>query len=406
MEDLDKRSTIMIVFVAALGYFVDVYDLILFSVLRIPSLKDLGVQGDELLNSGVFLLNMQMAGLLSGGILWGIWGDKRGRVSVLFGSILLYSLANIANATVQTVEGYAIWRFIAGVGLAGELGAGITLVSEVMSKEGRGLGTTLVAAIGVGGAVAAALVGNDFYWRTAYYIGGGLGLCLLVLRVSVYESGMFKAALGEDIQRGNLVMLLSSKERAFKYLCCFLVGVPIWYVVGILITLSPELGKALEMPELPVVSNAVLYSYLGLVVGDLVSGLLSQLLRSRRKVLAIFVLLTMLSSVMFVDNHGASLSRFYLFCFLVGFPAGYWAVFVTTASEQFGTNLRATVTTTAPNFVRGAVLPITTLFQYLRSDFGVLNSALAVGALCCSLALISVLGIQESFGKDLDYVEK
>lgn len=407
MEDTarHRHSLIFGVTVAALGYFVDVFDLILFSVVRVASLQSLGLEGDELLSTGLFLLNMQMAGMLAGGILWGIWGDRRGRVSVLFASILLYSLANIANGFVYSVEAYAMLRLLAGIGLAGELGAGITLVSEIMPKHARGYGTALVATVGVTGAIAAALISEYWDWRTAYFIGGALGMMLLVARIVVHESGMYERLKRSDVLRGDFLMLFRSRERLVRYLSCIFVGLPIWFVVGVLVTLSPEFGEALHMPERPVAGTAVLYCYTGLIFGDLGSGVLSQVLRSRKRAIGIFLGLTAVSCGAYLTAHGISLQAFYLLCGLLGVAVGYWAVFVTTAAEQFGTNIRATVATTVPNFVRGAVVPVTWCFQSLRHELGILGSGMVVGGVCICIAFLSLLSLGESFSADLEFVE-
>lgn len=403
---MNNRILSAAVIVSALGYFVDVYDLILFSVVRIASLKDLGLEGEALISEGVFLLNAQMFGMLLGGILWGVWGDKKGRISVLFGSILMYSVANILNAFVETVPQYAILRFLAGIGLAGELGAGITLVSESLPKEKRGYGTTLVASVGVAGAVAAALVADLFSWRTSYIVGGVMGLMLLVLRVAVHESGMFNKTKESPAIRGNFLMLFKNRNTLKKYLASILIGVPIWYVIGILVTFSPEFGKALSMAELPVAGRAVLWAYVGLVVGDIVSGVLSQILRTRKKVLLGFLLITAILCNIYFYSNGISLSNFYLLILGLGFAVGYWAVFVTIAAEQFGTNIRATVTTTVPNFVRGAVVLVTLSFESLRGHVGIIDSAVLVFVGVMTIATISALSLKETYGKDLDYVEE
>lgn len=400
-----SNTAVLAVIVAALGYFVDIYDLILFSIVRVPSLKELGVPEADLLRNGVFLLNMQMAGMLTGGILWGILGDKRGRLSVLFGSICLYSVANIANGFVDTIGTYAPLRFIAGVGLAGELGAGVTLVSEVLPKEIRGYGTTIVATVGILGAVAASLVGDAFSWRIAYFVGGGMGLALLILRIGVAESGMFEQVRHRGVSRGDMRMLFRSSERCVKYLSVIAIAVPIWYVIGILVTFAPELGRAMGMTRLPTASRAVMFSYIGLAAGDLGSGVLSQILASRKKVVRMFLTLTgLVIAVYFLFGH-RSLPLFYTTCVALGFAAGYWAVFVTMASEQFGTNIRATVTTTAPNFVRGAVVPLTSAFQAASASLGIQGSAIAVGAVTLFIAFIALRGLAETYGKDLSYLE-
>ncbi|WP_345247906.1 MFS transporter [Nibrella saemangeumensis] len=394
------------VMVAALGYLVDMYDLFLFSVVRVPSLKAIGVTGDALLSDGIFLLNMQMAGMLIGGVFWGVMGDKRGRLSVLFGSILLYSLANIGNGLVNTVGQYALLRFIAGVGLAGELGAGVTLVTEVLPKEIRGYGTTIVATMGVLGAIMAYFVADLFDWRISYFIGGGLGLMLLVLRINVFESAAFVKAKEKSVDRGNLLMLFNNKTRFLKYLQCILIGLPIWFVVGILITFSPEFGQALGLSEPVVAGKAVMLAFTGQVFGDIASGFLSQYLKSRKKVILLFVLLSSVFIAVYLLAPVKDITAFYIICTLLGFANGYWALFVTIAAELFGTNLRATVATTVPNFVRGAVIPLASLFTLFKPSVGTVSSALLVGGLTLTLALVALFYLEETFKKDLDYVEK
>ncbi len=399
------RSVYLTILVAALGYFVDIYDLILFIIVRQKSLKELGVAREQLLDTGVFLLNTQMIGMLVGGILWGVLGDKRGRLSVLFGSIFLYSVANIVNGFVQSVPQYAIMRFIAGVGLAGELGAGITLVSEVMSREGRGYGTTIVASVGVLGAVVAALVGDTFSWRVAYFVGGGLGIFLLLLRVGLFESGMFEQAKQSDVVRGNFFSLFTKPNRLRRYLAVIFIGVPIWFVIGILINLSPEIAADMGMKPGPQTGQAVMLAYIGLSIGDLASGSLSQVLRSRKKVVGLFMSLSVLGIVAYFTVATASLVTFYVCCLALGVAVGYWAVFVTVASEQFGTNLRATATTTVPNFVRGAVAALTTGFSALKGPLGVAHAAMVVGVACFAIGAVSLWSLDETYGKDLDFVE-
>lgn len=392
--------------VAALGYFVDLYDLILFSIVRVKSLVGLGVPRADLLDQGVFLLNMQMAGMLIGGVLWGILGDKRGRLSVLYGSILLYSLANLGNGLVQSVEAYAVMRLLAGIGLAGELGAGVTLVSEIMDRHSRGWGATVISTVGVMGAVTAALVGDKLDWRTSYFVGGGLGLALFLLRVRVRESAMFERLKTTSVARGSLWTLLRNGRRAWRYASVILIGLPIWYTAAILITFCPEFGRVMGMTDLPSPAKAVMYYYIGLTVGDFASGWLSQLLRTRKRVVAGFILATLGSVALYFLIGGRSLTVFYSVCGLMGAACGYWAVFVTIASEQFGTNVRSTVTTTVPNFVRGAVVPITLTFKALKGPLGVQGSAIAVGAAVFLLTFVALYGLEETYGRDLDYVEE
>ncbi|MEI7897654.1 MAG: MFS transporter [bacterium] len=395
------------VMVAALGYFVDMYDLVLYGIVRIPSLKALGVTGDDLVTQGVFLLNMQMTGMLIGGIIWGILGDKKGRLSVLFGSIALYSAANIANAFVTTVPAYAFARFFAGVGLAGELGAAITLVSETLKKESRGYGTTIVASVGILGSVTAALVGDFFPWKWAYIFGGLLGLVLLALRAKMFESGMFAAVKSnKSVRKGDFFSLFTSRKRFLKYLQCILIGLPMWFVVGILVMFSPEFAVKLGVNGSVSAAKSIMFCYSGLVVGDLISGFSSQYFRSRKRIVLIFLLAAATMAGVYLNSHDLPVSLFYALVFIMGISIGYWAVFVTIASEQFGTNLRATVTTTVPNFVRGGVVVITLSFEALKGSFGVQGAAAMVGGFTFAMGLVALYFMEETYLKDLNYLEE
>lgn len=411
MKENSKGLFSIPVIVAALGYFVDIYDLLLFSIVRKPSLISLGVTDEQLFTQGEFLLQVQMAGLLIGGLIWGIMGDKRGRLSVLFGSILIYSLANIANGFVTTVDQYAALRFIAGIGLAGELGAGITLVAEVLPTRLRGYGTTLVASVGLMGAVLANFVAKQFDWQIAYFIGGGLGLLLLVARISIFESGIFLKLKEKTVQRGNFFQLFSTKVRFNKFMGSIFIGLPIWFTIGILITFSPEFAKALHVSGTVVAGDAVMFSYIGLAIGDLSSGLISQLLESRKKVVKLFIFLTLASILLFLFTPGRSVTAFYGTCFLLGVGIGYWALFVTIAAEQFGTNLRSTVATSVPNFIRGTVVLLVPAFRFLREELGgddqaVIYGALIVGLFTIAVALIALKYIHETFGQDMNFLEE
>ena len=395
------------VLVASLGYFVDIYDLLLFSIVRIPSLLSLGLKDQQLTDAGIFLLNMQMIGMLVGGIVWGILGDKKGRLYVLFGSIFLYSVANIANGFVHSVESYAFWRFIAGFGLAGELGAGVTLVAEVMPKEKRGYATTIIASVGISGAVVGYFIAQLFDWRTSFYIGGALGLSLLLLRISVSESGMFGKLEQVEVSKGDFFSLFN-RARFAKYMRCIIIGIPLWFVVGILITLSPEFGRVLGVQGTVSAGAAVACCYGGLVFGDIASGMLSQYLKSRIKVVYIYLFLTMLTITAYFLLHNLTVFEFYVLCTILGFSVGYWVIFMTIATEQFGTNLRATVTTTVPNFVRGSVVPLSLLLIYLKGLFNgsLLYAGIAVAVLSLGVAFWALRNMQETFHKDLDYLEE
>jgi MFS family permease len=413
VEHTNKPKSIVnaAVIVAALGYFVDIYDLLLFGIVRTDSLKDIGITGDAIRDQGEYLISMQMFGMLFGGILWGVLGDKKGRISVLFGSILIYSVANIANGMVTTVDGYAFWRLIAGIGLAGELGAGITLVAESLPKEKRGYGTMIVASVGVSGAVAAYLVYQIFQdWRLCYYAGGVLGILLLFLRISITESGIFKKTMENKETKGDFLSLFTHKKRFFKYLNCILIGMPLWFLVGILITFSPEFAKALKIPGADTIEagKSIAFCYTGLVFGDIVSGLLSQWFKSRKKIMYLFLGFNLVMIFVYLNAFGISNSAFYFLCFLMGTSVGYWVLFVTIAAEQFGTNIRATVTTTVPNFVRGSLPLIILVYSYFRDsifDGNILMSGMVVGAVITVVSLFSLSKLKETFSVDLDYSE-
>jgi len=395
------------VIVGALGYFVDIYDLIIFLVVRKSSLTSLGYSGEELVTYGTWLFNWQMGGMLVGGLLWGLLGDWRGRLSLLFGSIVLYSLANIANAFVHDLNSYTICRFIAGIGLAGELGGSICLVSEVLPRPLRGCGTMMVSAIGVLGAVAGGTLGLWCDWRTMFLIGGGLGLLLLFLRLAVRESHMFKAMKeGKRPAFASQLGLLFSPPRLGRYLCCILIGLPCWYVIGLVIALSPEFAVALKCTGPVAAGTAVAWTYGGISVGDLLSGAFSQISRARKGILLVFILAAFVLSNLFFFMKGVSPAAIYALSFFLGISVGYWAVFVTVAAEHFGTNIRATVATTVPNFVRGAVIPITSLYPWLKPQWGALPSGLALGWFVTILALIGWFGLRETFHDDLDYLEE
>jgi MFS family permease len=393
------------VLVAALGYLVDMYDLFLFNIVRVPSLKSLDLSGEKLLENGIMLLNLQMAGMLIGGIVWGIIGDKKGRLSVLFGSILIYSLANIGNGFVTTVNQYAVLRFIAGFGLAGELGAGITLVTEILPKEKRGYGTTLVATMGVMGALLAYFVAHLFDWRAAYFIGGGLGLILMALRVRVFESGVFTKLKEKNIKRGDVMKIFNNKTRLFKYLNSIFIGMPIWFVAGILLTLSPEFGQAMGLDKPVDAGKAVMFAFAAQILGNLTNGFLSQYLRSRKKVILLFILSSSLFFLVYLLVPLHSTTLFYVVCACLGFCSGYWTILITVAAELFGSDLRATVATTVPNFVRGSIIPLTMLFKWAKGYVGIIYAALAVGVLTFAIAIIALIYLEETFKKDINYTE-
>ena len=395
------------VIVAALGYFVDIYDLLLFGIVRIPSLNSLGLSESEVSSIGASILNWQMTGMLLGGILWGVFGDKKGRLSVLFGSIITYSLANIACGFVQDPTTYKIIRFIAGVGLAGELGAGITLVSESIPKHLRALGTSIVAFVGLLGAVVGYLTVEMFDWRTAYFVGGGMGFALLFLRMGVFETPFFKSIKADHkISKGNFFALFAKKDRFIRYLKCIGMGIPSWFVIGVLCSFSNEIGKALGITEPIKPGLSIMWCYIGLSIGDLANGIISHYLQSRKKAVLYFLLFQIVIVLFYLSGTFRSATGMYLLNGLMGLGGGYWAMFVTIGAEQFGTNLRATAATTIPNMVRGTTVIDTVLYQAFKGLLGSATLAAGLGGLLVYIiAIYSITTISETHNKDLDYLE-
>ncbi|MFZ5999186.1 MAG: MFS transporter [Bacteroidota bacterium] len=394
------------VIVSALGFFVDVYDLLLFGIVRKPSLAELGLTPEQVLTEGEYIISIQMLGLLVGGIVWGIVGDKLGRLKVLFGSILLYSIANILNGMVTSIPQYVILRFVAGVGLAGELGAGITLVSELLPKEKRGVAAAMIASFGILGAVTAFLMNKVFDWRMCYYIGGGLGLVLLVLRVSVHESSLFNQVKTADVERGNFLMFFNDRRRFVRYVKCVLIGLPAWYIIGVLVTFSDQFGKEFGLPNIDP-GKAIMYLYLAIAFGDLSVGLISQYLKSRKKALFIFYGIASTFVALYFLQDGTSESYFYFLCAGLGYGTGFTVVYITMSAEQFGTNLRASAAISIPNMVRGVLPLIILLFKFLRSTFdSYVTGGWITGVILISIGLVAAWYTEETFGKDLDFVER
>lgn len=403
-----KKSTLLLLLVASLGYFVDTFDLILFVVIGKSSLAEMGYSGQNLDNMRLFLFDVQMVGLLLGGIFFGILGDKKGRLSVLFGSILLYSVCNIINGFINDIYSYTALRFLAGVGLAGELGVGVTIVAETMPQKIRGYGTSILAATGVLGAVVAGLIGDTLYWRTAFFVGGGLGILLLLMRIGTFESEMFLHAKSDQKhERGNIMKLITNPQSRKTYILSLLVGIPVFFVVTILMQMAPSLAKELNIQGEITTGKAVALIYTGLAMGDVLCGVVSQKLKSRKKAIGIFQVASLMVSLVYLNLHHQSSAVFYFVCVLMGISAGYWIVMITMGAEQFGTNIRATVATTIPNFVRGMAIPISMLYGFLGSlsSLSIIQAAIITGITCFAMALYANYKLPETFHKDLDYLE-
>lgn len=393
------------VIVSALGFFVDVYDMLIFSIVRVPSLQSLGLSEAEVSKIGTYILNWQQAGLVLGGILWGVLGDKKGRLSVLFGSIITYSLANIACGFVEDTQTYALLRFVAGIGLSGEIGAAMTLVSEIIPPKIRSLGPTLVAGVGYLGAGAAYMTQEWFEWRTAYFVGGGMGLALLLLRISVLESGVFLKMKQQHVSKGNYFFFFSSWPRFIKYARCVAIGIPTWFIVGILATFGNEFGKALGIAEAISPGKCVMFIYFGLTAGDFISGPLSQGIASRRKAIIYLMIFSAVFAGTYLFAGASSATMLYVICFFAGLCTGYIGLYLMMVAELYGTNLRATATTSVPSVVRGMVIPMTLTFQAFKPSFGTLGAAAVLGVICYGLAFWSLAYTEETFGKELEFNE-
>jgi MFS family permease len=406
MKTSKNTGLILAVIAAALGYFVDLYDIVLFGVVRIASLKAIGITGDDLISKGILLLNLQFAGMLIGGVAWGIIGDKFGRRLALISTITMYSAANIANGFVTDINSYALLRFIAGVGLAGELGAGITLVSEILPKNYRGYGTTVISFLGLVGALTASFVGSSFDWRVAYFVGGGMGIIVLGIRiVALRESEMFVEQKKLSHTRGDILMFFRSKILLMKFLAVIAVGMPIWYVSGIVITFSPEVGSALNLSRVITAAETLKWQAIGLAIGSGLCGIVSELIKNRKKVVLFCFIMMAVLTVITLNMYNASADLFMMVIVVVGLGQGYWTVFLTMAAENFGTNIRATVATSVPNFVRSMVIPMSLWLNFIRHDVGLINGALIIGVIVFVIAFFALSFMKETYGKDINYIE-
>ncbi len=400
-----KRHIWLAIIASALGFFVDLYDIIILSIVRSKSLLAVGVPESELLSKGVTLINIQMVGMLIGGFVWGIIGDKMGRLSVLFGSIILYSSATFANAYAPNFEIYLLLRFLAGIGLAGELGAAITLVTEQMPQKYRGIGPAIIGGCGMLGAIFGAYIGGQYSWQFTYQLGGGLGFVLLILRLGVLESGLFNQMKEKTSTKGDLRLLFKNREYIKKYVSICVLGFPVWFVNGVVMTFTPEIGKAWGMNPIPSVSAVFTYYFIGLAFGDLTGGFVSQYLQSRKKAIRLYLTMYTIGAIIFFSVANQSLTLYYGLLLFLGFCVGYSIVLLTLAAEQYGTNIRATVTTSSLNILRATVIPQTLLFGFLTPHIGTVNAAIMVGILAIAIAFWGLSNLEETFHKDLDYTE-
>ena len=437
-----NRTVALSVLAAALGYFVDLFDIVIFGVVRVASLADLGLEGAQITEWGIRLINLQMLGMLIGGFAWGLIGDRYGRRFALLATIFVFSIANIANAFVDNTLQYAVLRLLAGFGLAGELGAGIALVTELLPEKRRGYGTTIVSFLGLVGALTAAFVGSQFDWRTAYLVGGVMGLVVMALRfVGMAESALFEKQRdsGTSTARHAVLMLIaapliaalsallwgppwlawllgalaavaalatSRRDFVMRFYAVAAVGVPIWYCSALFVNLGPEYGRVLALEGFDprtFVATVLAWQATGLALGSALTGVASEWLRSRQAVLwaclgALLVLVALLMQTRSVASYAYVM-------FAIGLFQGYWTAFITMSAEQFGTGVRATVASSIPNIVRAMTVPVTLSVSGLATGTSWVTATYAVGAIVFALALVALATLRETWGKDLDYVE-
>ncbi len=400
-----QRNLVLAIVASSMGFFVDLYDIIIVSVLRRSSLLDLGIAEADLQAKGVLLLNTQMAGMLLGGFLWGMLGDKKGRLSVLFGSIALYSITTFLHAYAPNYEVYLLLRFLAGIGLAGELGAAVTLVSEQMPPKWRGMGPAIIGSFGMLGAVAGAYIGGHYSWQFTYQLGGGMGLVLLLLRLGVMESGLYRNLQGAQVRQGDLWLVLRDRKQLLKYCAIILMGFPGWFVNGVVMTFTPEIAAGMGMQEIPSVSMVFTVFFLGFTFGDFSCGLVSQWLQSRKKAIFRYLSAFTLLMITYFAIGYRSVQIYYTLFFLMGISVGYTIVLITNGAEMFGTNIRSLVTTSSLNLLRASVIPQATLFNLLTHSMGAAKAAALVGILSVAIAFWAYTQLEETFHKDLNYVD-
>ncbi len=405
---ISHKAITLGIIVSALGFFVDLYDIMALAAIGETSLKAIGVAAENIKNDINYLQSMQMLGMLIGGFLWGIIGDKYGRLKVLFGSIILYSFFTFLNAFVTGTGQYAACRFLAGLGLAGELGAGITLVSEQMKKEKRGLGPAIIAGFGVLGAIVAVFIGKYADWRTVYITGGVLGFLLLILRIGVVESGLFTIAKTSKISKGNFLIILRNWNYLKKFLCILLVGIPGWFVNGVMMQFSNYISSSMGMNPLPDKGKVIIYFFIALSLGDVLGGLVSQWLKSRKKSMYIFLSLHLLMLILFFTIGKNSAQLYYIIFAGLGLSVGFVIQLFTLAAEQFGTNIRTLVTSSGLNLVRGWVIPLGALFAWMNDSLHIIEWKVAA-IIAFSVAAVSFWALSqldETFNNELEFVSE
>lgn len=399
-----SKQEILTVLVVALGYYVDAYDLLVMSAVRKPSLLSLGVPESETLNIGLSLLNYQLVGLMIGGVMWGVIADKYGRKKALFGSILIYSFANIANGYINSVNMYYWLRIIAGFGLAGELGVGISLITENVAKERRTISTAIVSFFGMLGASTGGWFGSIFEWQNCFLIGGFAGLLLLLLRLKVEESVMFNEIKDKNVSKGNIWMIIKNPKTLLTYFFCTLAGAASILFIGVFIQSTPELGKLFNLNI--TAGIALIWYYLGASVSEIIAGLLSKLLKERKAPIYIFYAISLLAITNFCVNVPNSPYFFYLNCLFLGFGLGWWSQLITLSAELFGINVRATAATSIPTFARAWNIPFSNIFKQNIPNLGIVNSAFGIGVIVVSLAIISITMVKETFENDANFIER
>lgn len=410
-----EQSIALLILVASLGYFVDAYDLIIASVVRSSAIVELGlaqVGTPEHTKYAQLFEYVQSAGILLGGIIFGVYSDKKGRKKALYYSIAIYSIANILNGLlsasvpfVGTV--YCILRFICGFALAAELSIGIVMISETMKAKHRGYGTMIVVSFGILGAVLAAVLFEfiGIHWQTLYLIGGIAGVLLLIFRFSVKETNPFLDLENQESERGSWVMIFKNRRLLKILFNAILLGFPIYFFISIPIKFATDYGKELGLTIKGTIP--IIVFYIAMSVSDIIANYLCQLFENRKKVLYFYLGLCTISVFLLHFYPPTTPEQyFYLFSPLMGFASGYWALLITFTNEQIGTNIRSTYTTAVPNVVRSLFIPIQLLLTVLQPTFGTSTSVFYIGVLAVILALLGLYSLKETWGKNLKFIDE
>jgi MFS transporter, putative metabolite:H+ symporter len=386
-------------FLIGCGYFIDIFDLVLFSTLRISSFEELKITDPTYWT--VVFFNLQMTGILVGGIFWGKMADIKGRSWSFMGTILVFSIANIINGLTSSLTVYGICRFIAGFGLAGEMGSGIALICEKVPDEKRSLYLGFVSSLGCIGAVLSGWLGDIVYWRYLFIGSGFAGILLTLLRKNLLEPDLFRKTATLNIPRGQWKTLFQSPPDLIRFILLIFLGIPMWYIIGILWSFSTEMTSTIGL-NIFTSGQAILWGYVGVWMGDMLMPFVSQFLKSRIFTIQICLIMMLLGVIYLFQFQPHSLLSFQLTHIFLGFTIGYWAVYATLCGESFGTNIRALTSTSLPSLIRFSSIPMMIIYQYGR-DENELNIALGMGLTVLCISMITTYFIKDTFQKDIDF---